>query len=105
VHHVVVAAVAQQVPEHARAERERRRDPAPALLGVELEARPGGDHAHPVEVRIDPPLPLPQRHVGHVVALGRQAPSDVAVPALGAADRVRVEAVVEQADAHGGAGG
>ena len=47
------------------------------------------------------PIPLPERQVRHLVPLGRQPLGHPAVPALGAADGVREEAVVDEADAHG----
>ena len=47
-------------------------------------------------------LPLAQRQVGDLVALGREALGEVAIPALAAADRVREQAVVDDADAHSG---
>ena len=47
---VVAAAVAQQVPEHAGAEHERRQDPALAGLAVERHPRAGGDDAHARDV-------------------------------------------------------
>ena len=45
-------------------------------------------------------LPLAQRQVGDLVALGGQALGEVAIPALAAADGVREQAVVDDADAH-----
>ncbi len=102
VHDVVAAAVAQQVPEHAGAEHERRQD-APARAGVQRHARAGGDDAN-ARVEVEPlaAIPLAQRQIGHLVPLGHQSLGQVAIPALGAADRVREQAVVDQADAHGG---
>ena len=44
--------------------------------------------------------PLAQRQVGHLVAVGGEPLGEVAVPALGAADGVGEEAVVDEADAH-----
>ena len=46
VHHVVAAAAAQQVPEHAGAEHERGQHPPPARARVELHPRPRPRHAH-----------------------------------------------------------
>ena len=54
------------------------------------------------EPRRRSPVPLPQRQVGDLVAVGGQPLGQVAVPALGAPDGVRVEAVVDEADAHAG---
>ena len=47
-------------------------------------------------------IPLAQRQVGDLVPVGRQPLGEVAVPALGAADGVGEQAVVDEADAHGG---
>ena len=48
-----------------------------------------------------PRIPLPKGEVGDVVALLRQPLCEGAIPALTTADRVRIEAVVDEADAHG----
>ena len=57
---VVVSAVAQQVPENAGAENERRPDLATARLGVQREPRSGHDDADAGDARIDAAIPLPQ---------------------------------------------
>ena len=45
-------------------------------------------------------VPLAQGQVGHLVPVRRQALAEVAVPPLGAADRVGEQAVVDEADTH-----
>ena len=102
-HEVVVAPVPQQMPEHADAEHERRQDPPPAV-GVELHPRAGRDDPDARHLaRLGPP-PLPQRQVRHLVPLGGETFGEIPVEALGPADRVRVEAVVDDADPHVGRG-
>ena len=82
-HHLVAAAVAQQVPQHPQPEHQRRSDPPAPVLGVEPHVRARRHDAHAlVEVHPRPPLPLAQRQVGDLVALLRQALGEVAVPAL-----------------------
>ncbi len=98
---VVAAAVTQQVHEHAQPEDERWQDPPPAVIGVQRHARAGGDDAHAlVDLRALAPLPLAQRQVGDLVPLGRQALGEIAIPALGAPDRMGEQAVVYKAHAH-----
>ena len=99
---VVAAAVAQQVHEHAQPEHERRQD-APARRSSVYSAMRGParhDPHAPVDLGVLAALPLAQRQVGDLVTLGCQALGEVAIPALGAPDRVGVEAVVDEADAH-----
>src|SRR5205807_3028011 len=55
-----------------------------------------------IDVRLLATIPLPQREVGDLMALRGQPLCEVAIPALGAADRVREQAVVDDADSHGG---
>ena len=50
-------------------------------------------------------IPLAQRQVGDLVPVRGQPLGQVAVPALGPADGVRKQAVVDEADPHGDAGG
>ena len=62
---------------------------------------PRAHDPHPlVDLRALAALPLAQRQVGDLVTLGRQALGQVAVPALGPADGVGVEAVVDDAHPH-----
>ena len=97
---VVAAPVRHQVPEHARPEDQGREDAAPAG-DVELHAGPHRDHADALHLGSLSAGPLAQRQEGDLVALGRQPLSQVPVPALGPPDRVGVQAVIDQADAHG----
>ena len=83
------------------AEDERRQDPAPAAGVYSAIRGPAVDDPHArVEVGLLAALPLAQRQVGDLVALGREALGEVAIPALGAADGVGEQAVVDDADAH-----
>ena len=98
VHDVVAAPVAQQVPEHAGAEHERRQDAPAAARRVELHARARRHHAHARYVGALAAVPLAQREVGDLVPVRGEPLAEVAVPALGAADGVREQAVVDEAD-------
>jgi hypothetical protein len=103
VQHLVAAPVAQQVRQHAEPEDERRQDATPPAGRVEGHPRSHGPHVHPwIEIELLAPLPLAQRQIGDLVPLRRQPLGEVSIPALAAADRVRVEAVVDDADSHGG---
>ena len=95
--------MAQQVPQHARAEHQRRQDPALPRPPVQREPRPGGDDAHARHLAGRAARPLAQRQVRHVMPVGREPLREVAIPALGAPDRVREQAVVDDADPHAGA--
>ena len=101
VDHVVAAAVAEEVPEHAGAEHERRQHPPAPAGRVELHARAGAHHAHARHLGTLVASPLPKGEVGDLVSIGGQAFAEVPVPPLGTADGVRKEAVVDQTDAHG----
>ena len=93
----------------ARARRRRRR--AAAASGGGRDRRTAASAARPPRtstprhVGIGASVPLAQRQIGDLVALGGQTLCQVAVPALGATDRVREQAVIDEADAHRGAGG
>ena len=101
VDHVVAAAVAEEVPEHAGAEHERRQHPPAPARRVELHPRAGAHHAHARNLAALVASPLPKGEVGDLVPIGGQAFAEVPVPPLGTADGVRKEAVVDQTDAHG----
>jgi glycosyltransferase involved in cell wall biosynthesis len=88
----------EEVPEDAEPEAHGRPDPAVAVLAVQRSARRDGDHADAGDARLV--LPLGAGQVGHLVAGRDELVGEPAVPALGPADRVRVEAVVDQADMH-----
>ena len=62
---------------------------------------PALDHAHARDLGALAAVPLAQRQVGDLVPVGGQPLGEVAVPALGAADGVGEQAVVDEADAHG----
>ncbi len=105
VHDVVAVAVAEQVAEDAEAETDRGPDPPASFDGVELEPRPHLDDLDTRDVRVLSLRPLAKRQVGDVVLCRGEAFTEVAVPALGTTDGVRVEAVVDEADAHDRVGG
>jgi hypothetical protein len=86
------------VAQHATPETQCGPD-APSSVDVKLEPRPGLDHADAGNVGRLLAIPLPQREVRDLVALLRKPFRERAKPALAAADGVRVEAVVNQADA------
>ena len=99
VQHVVLAAVPDEMAEHAEAEDERRQDPPPAVR-VQVELRADRDDPDAGNLRRGVRLPLAQGQVGDLVTVVREPLREVAVPALGTADGVREEAVVDEADAH-----
>jgi hypothetical protein len=102
VHRVVRAAMTQEVPQDARAEAQRRPDPSPALLVVERIGAGDRDHAHARDLRLGARFPLQPREVGDLVPLGDEPLGERPVPPLRAAHRPREQAVVGDADAHGG---
>ena len=98
-HDVVAAPVSQQVPPNAEREPDLRTDAPPP---VRVQLRPAGDcddvHVrHPSAGRA---IPLEQREVRDCVPTVRQALREVAIPPLGAADGMRIQAVENEADAH-----
>ena len=101
-HRVVRAPVAQEMAQHAGAEAQRRGDRAPTLLVVEGIGARDGDDLYPGDLRLVARLPLQPREVGDVVPLGDEPLRERPVPPLGAAHRPREQAVVGDADAHGG---
>ena len=68
---------------------------------VVREPRPDRDDPHPRHARIVPARPLAQREVGDLMAVRGEALGEVAVPALGPADGVGEQAVVDEADPQG----
>ena len=97
---VVPAAPRQQVAENAEAEPNRGPDSTSPALRVEAESGTDRDHLDSREAGVVT-LPLAQREVRDVVARVGESLGEVAVPALRATGRVRIEAVVDDADAHG----
>jgi hypothetical protein len=87
------------VPQHAQAEDERWPD-ASSTLDVERHPRADGDHAHSTNPGILPALPLAQRQVRDLVTLLGKPFAEIAVPALGPADGMGIEAVVDETDTH-----
>ena len=102
VHDLVAAAVAEQMPQ-ARPARTRA---AAGCAGARprvysaMRGPAATTRTRPSSSSALAALPLAQRQVGDLVALGRQALGEVAIPALGAPDGVGEEAVVDDADAH-----
>jgi hypothetical protein len=98
---VIAAPGAKQVGQDAHAEHERRKDPSPPTGGVESHAWARcQDPDTWVEIQQLPSLPLAECQVGDLVAFIDKALGQVSVPALGTADGVRKQAVVDDADAH-----
>ena len=91
------------MPQDAEPEHERRQDPAPAGPRVERHARPDRVHVDPGDAGIRPAVPLPQRQIGDLVSVCGEPLGQAPVPPLGAADRVREQAVIDDADAHAAA--
>ena len=85
--------------QNAAAEAECGADPSPTV-DVELEPRPNLHDAHARDVGLLAALPLAEGEVRDLMALLREPLSKRPIPALSAADGVRVQAVVDQADAH-----
>ena len=96
---VVAPSMAEEVAQDTEAEPKRRPDSSPAV-DVEVGARSRRDDSDARNAWLVALVPLPERHVGDLVPLRRQALGQRPIPALGAADRVRVEAVVDEADMH-----
>jgi hypothetical protein len=101
VHDVVVGPMSEKVLEHERAEHHRRADPAAPVAGVDVELRAERDDLSPGQLGRRPGVPVAQREVGDVVSRLDQALAEIAVPALGPAQREGMETVVDEADAHG----
>jgi hypothetical protein len=91
--------VPDKVPQDADPEDERRPDPAPPVH-VELQPRADGDDPDATDCGVFALVPLPEGQVSDIVPLPRKPLRKVAVPALGAAHRVGVETVVDNANAH-----
>ena len=73
--------------------------------GVQRQPRPDRDHVDSGHVGGLVAVPLPESQVRDLMPVRGQALGEVAVPPLRATDGVRVEAVVDQADAHSRSGG
>jgi hypothetical protein len=99
---VVAPAVACEVPQDADAEHEWRQDPPVAGAVVERHAGPDDPNLDTGHPRVLTPVPLTQGDVGHLVTGRGQPLGEGAVPALGTADGIGEQAVVDQADAHSG---
>jgi len=72
-------------------------DPTSAVR-VEPHSRPDAEDPDAREVGAGSGLPLPERQVGDLVPGRGEAPRQLPVPALGAADRVGIQTVVDEAD-------
>ena len=83
--------------------RRRRAAERSADVLLSCRARCGGDgqHADAGHLRLLSRAPLPPGQVSDFVPFSLCALGETPVPTLGAADRVRVEAVIDDADAHG----
>src|SRR5262249_36816760 len=99
---VVPGTVPGQVQEDAEPETEGRRDPPATVAAVQRHPGPHGDHVHPGDACILALGPLAEGEIVDLVTIGGEPLGQVPVPALGAADGVRIDAVVDDADPHGG---
>ena len=61
---------------------------------------PDGENVDPGDARVSAAIPLAQGQIADLVALGGEPLGETPVPAFRAADRVRKQAVVDQADPH-----
>jgi hypothetical protein len=98
---VVTTPMAGEMTENAEPEDDRGQHSPASALRVELHPRAGGDDPDAADVGRRVGVPLAQRQHGDVVPGQGQPFGQVPVPALGAADGVRKQAVVDDADAYG----
>ena len=103
-HGVVAPPVADHVAEDAESEAQRLADAAAAIRRVQVAPRRHADHLDALQVGLLTLAPLASRQVGDLDALLPEGLGEAAVPALGATYRVRVQAVVDDAEPHGAAG-
>src|SRR5215471_8261754 len=73
---------------------------APPSVRVELRFPGNGDDVDARHLRARVRIPLEERQVRDAVPAARDVLGEVAVPPLGPADGVRVQAVEDEADAH-----
>jgi hypothetical protein len=97
---VVPPASAEKVEQYAGPEDKWRQDP-PSPACVQVHSRPDGNDLDPRNPGIGTALPLSKGQIRNLVTVADETLGKVPVPTLGAADRVRVEAVVDDANAHG----
>jgi hypothetical protein len=88
--------------EDTAAKNERLRYSAAPMPIVEIERWLHAYHANAIELGPDTSLPLSPRKVRDVVSLRSEFSCEVAIPELCAADGVRVQTVVDDADPHSG---
>ena len=94
---LVALPVANEVAENRCPEQQRRTDSPPALH-MRLTAFCYADDLHSGQLGFVLFLPLDRRHIRDLMARLRKAHGQVAQPALGTSDRVRVKTVVDEAD-------
>src|SRR5581483_649024 len=97
---VVAPAVPEKMPEDAEPEEQRLVDSSRAPVVVERPRPVHPDDADAGQGRLLAALPLPAGQVRDLVAPLREPLREIGVPALRSADRVRIEAVVDDADPH-----
>src|SRR5438132_9127352 len=85
--------------QHPHAEDEGRKNPS-SPVGVERHPRAHHNDLHPRNYRTLTPLPLSKSDVCDLVAVASKTLGEVATPAFGAAQRMRKQAVVDDADSH-----
>lgn len=96
---VVAPPAPEQMGKDAEPEQKRGQD-SPSPVRLQLHPWPDGDDFHSRDARILSALPLTQRQVRHFVAVLGEPLRQVPVPAFGAPDGMRIEAVVDEANAH-----
>ncbi len=97
---VVAPAVEHQMAEDAQTETNLSADATPPVH-VELHPRSHGNDLDVRHVGTRVRIPLEQCQIRDLDPAGREAFGEVPIPALGAANSVRIEAVEDEADAHG----
>ena len=96
---VVGRAAIQQVPPDRKAESDGRTERAPAVA-VDTARIGQTDDVDSGQIGSTTFVPVAHRQVGDLVAGGGEPQREVTEPALGTADGLRVDVVVDEADAH-----
>ena len=97
---VVPASVAEEMREHSETEDDRRHYTATSAVCIQRHPGTGWDDTDARNVGLDAAVPLTEGEERHLVPRVYEPLGEVSVPALRAADRVRVQAVVDEADPH-----
>jgi hypothetical protein len=79
----------QQPKKDAYAKDNRRQDPSSPAFAVQLKLRSNGDNSYTLYLTDFGSTPLPKCQIGNFMAAFRELLSQIAVPALRSAERVR----------------